>query len=68
MEIKNGFMEITHTGEEPQQCAAHLCSKLIQTAETCLVDVQEGGEVYCMICGACERYHRKKAAERGEAI
>lgn len=68
MEIKNGFMEITHTGENEIRCSAHLCSKAVQTGEPCLVDVQEGGEVYCMICGACERYHRKKAAERGETI
>ena len=68
MEIRNGFMEITHAGNNPLACAAHDCTKVMQPEETCLVDVQEGGEVYCMICGACERYHRKKAAERGEPI
>ena len=64
MEIKHGFMEITFTEEEAQECGDSICNRLILPEDTCFVDVQEGGKLYCKLCGTCERYHRKKAAER----
>lgn len=64
IEIRNGFMEITYSQEEPIECAGEKCQRFIGLDDICFVDIQEGGKIHCKLCGTCERYHRKKAAER----
>ena len=64
LEIRNGFMEIVYSDEELVECTDEKCQRFISLDEICFVDVQEGGKIYCKLCGTCERYHRKKAAER----
>jgi len=64
MEIKHGLMEITYAEEEPKECTDDICNRFIEAEDICFIDIQEGGKLYCKLCGTCERYHRKKAAER----
>ena len=64
MEIRHGFMEMTYNEEGVTECADPTCYRVVASGESCFVDVQEGGKLYCKLCGVCERYHRKKAAER----
>lgn len=68
MKFAYGFLETTYDGEDVIECSADLCDRLINPEEICLVDVQEGGKIYCKLCGPCERYHRKKAAERENSV
>ena len=64
MKIEYGLLKIIYTEEDPIECADSICGRFIATEQSCYVDTQNGGNLYCEICGTCERYHRKKAAER----
>ncbi len=64
MKIEHGLLKIRYTEEESIECAGSICGRFIETEQICFVDTQDGGNLYCEICGTCERYHRKKAAQR----
>ena len=49
------------------QCGNFKCGKMVQSESPCFRDTL-GAAYYCDSCGKCLRYHRKKAAERGEDI
>lgn len=67
MEITYGFLTVPYTGD-PVECADTLCTRLIFPEEIVYIDTQDGAKMYCKLCGPCERYHRKKAEERGENL
>jgi hypothetical protein len=43
-------------------CFDAKCGRSVNFMEKCFID--EAGGVYCQNCGVCERYTRKKAAQR----
>lgn len=51
----------------PVQCADPKCGRMVVHDAQCFVDtLSEKGNIYCEDCGKCERYTRKKAAQRAE--
>lgn len=50
----------------PAQCADQKCGRSVSHNTPCFIDAQTGS-VWCDDCGKCERYARKKAAEREKA-
>lgn len=48
-------------------CANSRCSKKIVNGDDFFVDSLEAA-TYCIQCGQCLRFHRKKAGQRGEAL
>lgn len=51
---------------KPVRCADQKCGRMVAHNIPCFVD-SETGQVWCDDCGKCERYARKKAAEREKA-
>ena len=49
------------------KCSNPKCGNVMFPGEEMHVDYLARA-AYCAMCGTCLRYHRKKAAERGEAI
>jgi predicted nucleic-acid-binding Zn-ribbon protein len=71
VKIVFGMMEMTYEEEGPVFCADEKCIRYIGTGAKCFVDTwakEESKTVYCENCGPCERYHRKKANQRGELV
>ncbi len=68
MDIKHGFMEMTYYEEEAMECTDDKCNRLISPDDVFFIDIQNGGKIYCKLCGTCERYHRKKEVERNSAV
>lgn len=46
----------------PVRCADPKCGRVVAVGEHCFFDAD--GRVWCHGCGKCERYSRKRAAER----
>ena len=50
---------------KPVRCADPKCGRTISHNAPCFIDATTGS-VWCDDCGKCERYARKKAAQREE--
>ncbi len=53
----------TKVTDENQQCGISDCFRIMRVDDHCFVDVKNG-VVMCNECGRCEKYSRKKQAER----
>jgi len=49
----------------PARCADKKCGRAIAHEAPCFIDASTGA-TWCDNCGKCERYARKKAAQRAE--
>jgi hypothetical protein len=49
----------------PAPCADKKCGRVVAHDTPCFVDTTTGA-IWCDDCGKCERYSRKKAAQRAE--
>ena len=49
----------------PARCADSKCGRAVANNTPCFVDTRTGS-VWCDSCGKCERYARKKAAQRAQ--
>jgi hypothetical protein len=47
-----------------RHCADHKCVRVIKVRDNCWMD--EDGRIFCEQCGKCLKFHRRRAAERGE--
>jgi len=60
----HGLLESKNFSVDNLGCADLKCTRAILPGVVVFVDV--GGRVFCEGCGKALRYHRKKAAQRGE--
>lgn len=49
------------------QCHDRLCFTKVENGDEYFIDILKD-KMYCLQCGKCLRYARKKAAQRGEPI
>jgi hypothetical protein len=61
---RNGLRETVNLRDAKIFCADEKCPRAILPGDSCLFD--EDGRIFCEGCGKALRYHRKKAAQRGE--
>lgn len=63
-EREHGLLESRNFSTDNIGCADNRCTRALLPGVVLFVDVD--GRVFCEGCGKALRYHRKKAAQRGE--
>lgn len=58
-----GMIETFSPYPEIEDCVDEKCGRPIKFMEKCFID-QQTGDLYCVNCGVCIRYERKKAEQR----
>lgn len=63
MKLVFDLLETAYTDEYSKECSDEKCLRMIAEEDECFIDVKTG-DILCKSCGQCERYHRKKEAQR----
>ena len=66
-DIRLGLLE-TASSTDGVNCSDLLCNNVINKGDRYFKNMFDAGKALCFQCGICIRYHRKKAAKRGENI
>lgn len=64
MKVEYGLLK-TKFEEEETTCATNNCGTKIKYDYSCFVDIDDDN-IYCLQCGKCMRYERKKEKERND--
>lgn len=60
--IEYGLIKTFCPSNDPISCSDDKCHNVIRFMDNCFID--RDGSIFCISCGQCQRYERKKAAER----